>query len=291
MNSIHRFRSLFTAVLLIFPIAGFTQEIGNIRAEQRGDRIHIYYDLTGMAVDQPTIVRVFLSTDGGKTYGEPLKSVTGDVGVVIGPGMNRHIIWDVLDEVDELVSEQAKFKIKADPLQSDQQRIKPEYVLNLNANLGSKVSLNSYGFDLKFAVYLRQLGLGVRGVFYRTYGEHPDYADFEHYWGFGGGAVIEYDFVKNPKYAVYPFLYVGQTKIHYVRTSLSDEHSGYSIFYTPGLGFNINVYKFIYLGVELEYYLAPRIDIVDRGSGDVADNIVMDGFSIGIVLKFALLPD
>ena len=49
--------------------------------------------------------------------------------------------------------------------------------MNLNANIGSKISMKSYGFNLKAEVYLKQLGLGLRGGYYRTYGEHPDNSD------------------------------------------------------------------------------------------------------------------
>ena len=292
MNNKNRFQSILLTILVLIPVNCAAQSVENVHAEQIGDKIHIYYDLIGAPADQPVIVRVFLSTDGGKTYGETLKNVVGEVGVVLGSGKNKQIIWDVLEEVDELVSENVKFKVKADPLKSNQERqlLVPEYIVNVNANLGSKVNISSFGFDLKVAIYLKQLGLGVRGDYYKTYGEHPDYPDFGYYWGFSGGAVIEYDFIRNRKYSLYPFLYVGQTKVQYVHESLADEHYGYSIFYTPGLGLNLNIFKFIYLGVELEYCLAPRIDIIDRGSGDVADNIILDGFCFGIVLKFAIHP-
>lgn len=278
---------LFIAILVSIATEGFAQRIENVRPEIVGERIHVYYDLLDIAIDQPVIVRVYVSTDGGQTYGEPLISVSGDVGLVVGAGGNKRIIWDVFEEVDELVSENVKFRVKADLLQSDQnKRLISRYTLNLNTELGSKVNLTAYGLNLKVAAYLRQFGLGIRGHYYKTFGEQADNVNSGYYWGFSGGAIVEYDIIRNRKYSLYPFMYLGQTKIHHNQESFAEEHSGYSIFYSPGIGFNINVFRFLYLGIEIEYYMAPRIDIVDRGSGAVADNIVMDGISIGLVVKF-----
>ena len=283
---------ILLTILLSIPINCFTQKIENVVSEISDNTINIYYDLSGIADDQPVIIRVFVSTDGGKSYGEPLKSVIGDVGVVVGAGESKHIIWDVFEEVDELVSESVIFKVKADLLLSDQKSrlIDPGFILNMNANLGSKVSLTSYGFNLKIAVYLKQLGLGVRGGYYKTFGKPPDNADFGYYSGFSGGAVIEYDLIRDTKYSIYPFMYIGQTKIQRKGESMTNELTGYSIFYSPGVGLDIKIAKFIYLGLELEYYMTPVIDINDQGGSGVADRIVLDGFCIGIALKFVKHP-
>ena len=283
---------IFVIILLCIPVNCFTQKIENVVSEISGSTINIYYDLLEIANDQPVIIRVFLSTDGGKSYGEPLKSVSGDVGVVIGAGERKYIIWDVFKEVDELVSESVKFRVKADLLLSDQekQQINPGYMLSLNAYLGSKVHLTSYGFNLKATISIKQFGLGLRGEFYKTFGEHPDDANFGYYVGFSGGAIVEYDFIRNPKYSLYPFLNVGQTKIEHKSESITSEYSGYSIFYSPGVGFDFNLAKFIHLGVELEYYLAPLVDINDQEGSEVIDRIVLDGFCAGITLKFVKQP-
>ena len=291
MNRRHLPSWILFILLQCIPVNCFTQKIENVVSEISGNTINIYYDLLEIAADQPVIIRVFVSTDSGKSYGEPLKSVIGDVGVVIGAGERKQIIWDVFEEVDELVSQSVKFRIRADLLLSDKERplINPGYMLSLNAYLGSKVRLTSYGFNLKAEVCLKQLGFGLRGEYYKTFEEHPD-ANFGYYLGFSGGVVVEYDIIRNPKYSLYPFLYVGQTKIEHKSESIPGEYSGYSIFYSPGVGVDFNLAKFIYLGVELEYYLAPLIDINDQGGSDVIDRIILDGFCAGITLKFVKQP-
>jgi hypothetical protein len=283
-------RILSLVVFCCLAGTSLSQKIVNVDYEISGTDIHIYYDLSEVAEGQPVIIRVYVSTDGGQSFGEPLKRVTGDVGVVLGPGKRRKIIWDVFAEVDELVSESVQFKVKADPLQSDagSSQLKPAYVFNLNVNLGSKVKLNSYGFGLKGAIYLKQLGMGLRGIYYKTFEADPGNIDFNAYMGFAGGVILEYDFIRDPRYSLYPFLYVGQTKIEYQDSSIPNEYSGYSIFYTPGLGLDIKIAKFIYLGIELEYYMAPVVDINDQGSSSVVDRIVLDGFCGGFSLKFMI---
>ena len=276
-------------IIILIPANCYSQKIENVVFEVSESKINIYYDLQGIASDQAVIIRAFLSTDGGESYGEPLKSVTGDVGIVMGAGNHRRIIWDVFDEVDELVSESVQFKVKADLLLSDQERrlVDPAFFASINADIGSRVDLRSYGFNVKAGIYLKQLGVGVRGVYYKTASyDGNDMENSGYYTGFGGGLVVEYDLIRNPKYSLYPFFYLGQTKIEHRDESITGEHSGYSIFYSPGLGFDIKIAKFIYLGLELEYYMAPVVDINDQMGDSVVDRIILDGFNIGISLKF-----
>lgn len=297
--NINLFHAILLTVLILIPVKSLAQRIENVHPEIEGDKIYIYYDLVGIASDQSVTVKAFMSTDGGKTYGEPLKSVSGDVGLVVGPGENRCIIWDVFKEVDELVSVNVKFKVKADLVQSEQirQSSDRQFKLNLNANLGSKGILesNSYGFSLKGAIYLKQLGLGVRVDYYKTFREDINYSDMVktypdtgYYWGYSGGVLIEYDFFRKTKYSLYPFLYIGQTKIsyNYNQEYKQDEYYKYSLFGTLGLGFDINIVKFLYLGLELEYCLSPWFDIVPSEELDEG----LDGLSIGFVIKFVLNP-
>ncbi|HUS85925.1 MAG TPA: hypothetical protein VMW76_01700 [Bacteroidales bacterium] len=299
MNNKNLFQTILLTILILIPVDSLAQRIENVHPDIAGEKIHIYYDLLGIAADQSVIVKVFMSTDGGKTYGEPLKSVAGDVGVLVGPGENRCIIWDVFEDVDELVSVNVKFKVRADLLQSEQYGQLPErkFKLDLNANLGSKGILDSksFGFNLKGAIYLKQLGLGLRADYYKTFREEINYSDSNNnypdtgfYWGYAGGAIIEFDLIRNTKYSLYPFLYVGQTKIMYKYNPeyKKDEYFKYTIFGSLGLGLDINIVKFLYLGVELEYYLSPWFDVVPSEDPDEG----LDGFCIGFVVKFVLNP-
>jgi hypothetical protein len=202
-------------------------------------------------------------------------------------------------DVDELVSVNVKFKVKADFVQTERnsQPVEHKFKIDLNSNLGSKgiLQYKSFGLNLKGVIYLNQLGLGVRGDYYRTFREKINYSDSRntysdtgYYWGYAGGAIVEYDIFRNPKYSLYPFLYLGQTKILYKYNSeyKEEEYFKYSIFGSLGLGFDINIVKFLYLGVEAEYYLSPWLDIVPSKDPDEG----LDGFCIGFVIKFSINP-
>ena len=99
--------SVFTAV------CSFGQTVSNVDAYQEGKNIIITYDIdkAGLVSD------VYCSTDGGRTWGEPLKQVTGDVNKQVPAGSHR-IVWDVLSEREKLAGENICFKVLQKPIDS-----------------------------------------------------------------------------------------------------------------------------------------------------------------------------
>jgi formylglycine-generating enzyme len=95
--------------IFLLGISGFfffnanSQDIEKLRFEQSGKQVILYYDLTGAAAGQVYNIQVFCSTDGGKTFGSPLTSISGDAGTGIPGGTGKKIIWDVLAEKESLV--------------------------------------------------------------------------------------------------------------------------------------------------------------------------------------------
>lgn len=98
---------LLLILLIIASKAVFPQNVTNIQVEQIGKKVHVNYTL-----DKTADITLHLSTDGGVTYSEPLKQVTGDVGKNIPTGTHS-IIWDVLSEKDKLQGDNIVFKVKA----------------------------------------------------------------------------------------------------------------------------------------------------------------------------------
>ena len=94
---------LYTA----FTLTLSAQVISNARFIQNGNTIRIYYDLT-----KQTDVKIEFSQDGGAFY-ENLegKSVTGDIGRSIAPGVDKCVVWDVLKDRSDLKSEKVCFRI------------------------------------------------------------------------------------------------------------------------------------------------------------------------------------
>jgi uncharacterized protein (TIGR02145 family) len=93
---------LLLAILILIQTSSFAQKVENVRFEQTGKQITIYYDLAGTTTGQLFDIQVFCSTDGGKTIGAPLKRLTGDAGPGIKGGTGKKIVWDVLAEQEKL---------------------------------------------------------------------------------------------------------------------------------------------------------------------------------------------
>lgn len=101
---------LFAAMIVVlFPLQGKAQKISDLHFEQSGKKILVSYDLGG---DMAYNIKVYCSTNKGKSWGASLKAVSGDVGGFIRPGENKLIVWDVLSEIDELKGD-VSFKIEA----------------------------------------------------------------------------------------------------------------------------------------------------------------------------------
>jgi len=94
--------------MLALPLLSISQKVDNIRFEQIGKQIHIYYDLEG---DQEYTVQVFCSNDNGQSWGRALQMVTGAVGENQKPGNGKIIVWDVINEKERLRG-YIKFKIE-----------------------------------------------------------------------------------------------------------------------------------------------------------------------------------
>lgn len=290
-------RIIAFVIAIFLPSICIAQKIENVHPDISGKMINIYYDLSGIGDDQAVMIKVYMSTDGGTTYGQPLESVNGDVGIVVGPAKNRYIVWDVLSDVEELVSVNVKFKVTADLIGSDNNVPSSgnKISISLKTGLGSKGILDSWseGVYIKGTLSLKQLRLGFRGDIFRTFREEinyvhqlVNYSDTGFYWGYSGGVVIEYDMIKDKKYSLYPFMYLGQAKVNYSYNEdyKTDEYFKYTMLGSLGIGIDIRAFNFMYLGVELEYLLSPWFDIIPSDKPDEG----LDGFNLGFVIRFVL---
>ena len=111
---------IFQLVLTLLILDTYAQKVSNVRAEQRGQDIVVFYSLE---TNSPCEVSLLLSQDNGVTWGAPLKNVSGDVGKNISAG-EKQIIWKVLEEREQLVGYHVKFKVIANRKKS----IEPEMV-------------------------------------------------------------------------------------------------------------------------------------------------------------------
>jgi formylglycine-generating enzyme required for sulfatase activity len=98
---------VFQIILWVLCLSAQAQKVSNIRAEQRGQDIVVLYSLE---TTSPCEVSLLLSQDNGITWSLPLKNVSGDVGGNISGG-EKKIIWEVLEECDNLQQDNIKFKV------------------------------------------------------------------------------------------------------------------------------------------------------------------------------------
>jgi formylglycine-generating enzyme required for sulfatase activity len=95
------FRYLFIASFLFALGKLSAQSVSSVELSQEGKTMVIEYLLQAEA---PQEILLYFSTDGGKTFSEPLQKVSGDVGKGVSSGQKR-IVWNVLEEVPELVGD------------------------------------------------------------------------------------------------------------------------------------------------------------------------------------------
>jgi len=116
---------LMINILSSIPVCA--QKLSNVKCNQIGKIINISYDLEGLAEDQKSKISVYLSTDGGYTYGNNLQKITGDCGGNISPGKNKLIYWDVLSEQESLISDNVVIRLQCDLIAPDKKIKKRSY--------------------------------------------------------------------------------------------------------------------------------------------------------------------
>jgi formylglycine-generating enzyme required for sulfatase activity len=98
---------LILTLFLTSATASIAQNVTNARFSQEGKQVLISYYL-----DTPADIDIYLSEDGGRTFGDALQYVSGDVGSNVSAG-NNTAVWDVLAERDKMQSNNVVFKISA----------------------------------------------------------------------------------------------------------------------------------------------------------------------------------
>ena len=88
------------------------QQVTNVKVTQEGEKVVITYDIPSSQPWQIFDIRVECSADGGKTFSITPQSLTGDLkGIKAGTGYR--IIWDVLNERQELAGDHFVFQLVA----------------------------------------------------------------------------------------------------------------------------------------------------------------------------------
>jgi len=102
-------KSVIFVALCLLALMATAQNVTNVRFEQEGKMVKIYYDLS-----EEADISIYLSTDGGKTYeSSPLGHLSGHAGKSVAAGTSRCAVWDVLADREKLQGNNIRFKIVA----------------------------------------------------------------------------------------------------------------------------------------------------------------------------------
>ena len=88
-------KNKITLILLLTSLFLQGQEITNVSFAQSGNEVTISYDLTHTDNSLTYEIAILRSTDGGNTFGVPLTSVSGAVGVGQQSGTSKQVVWTV----------------------------------------------------------------------------------------------------------------------------------------------------------------------------------------------------
>jgi uncharacterized protein (TIGR02145 family) len=105
-------KMLILLLSLSFSAFAQSQVIKNVLAQQSNNAIIVNYELSSQNTSDNYTIQLLVSLNGGHSWSQPLSNVSGDVGQNVQPGINKQIIWNVLDERQELVGKDIQFKIR-----------------------------------------------------------------------------------------------------------------------------------------------------------------------------------
>ena len=162
-------KSVVLIICIVFPI-GLAAQVYSADAQQEGNNIVITYILT-----ERSDISVRVSTNGGKTFSSPLKSVSGDVGKNISTGQKR-IVWKVLDEYESFSFSEVCFSVDATPIREVKKKSSVEktpFVSNIRGwEYTIPIGITCYFGSKRVGIYSGiDLGLG-----YNTKLQDKDYS-------------------------------------------------------------------------------------------------------------------
>lgn len=94
----YRIGSLYLLGVMAVCLNARGQDISNIRTFQENDKAVIVYDLLSTNPSREFYVKLYCSTDGGKSFGPVLTQVTGDANGIVKAGLGKMAVWDVMKE-------------------------------------------------------------------------------------------------------------------------------------------------------------------------------------------------
>lgn len=100
---------IFILFLMCMGIILNAQKIYHVRTDVSDNNFTVKYDISG-SEGQKCAVRLFVSTDEGKTFDKEVTDAIGDIGDNVEVGKKKKITWDASNE--NLDAEKVKFSLQ-----------------------------------------------------------------------------------------------------------------------------------------------------------------------------------
>lgn len=175
-------KKLILIALILLPIAVLGQTVTNVRFEQKGDRVYIYYHL-----DKEANIDIYISMKGNSTDAFEFRwlspsELEGDIGFNVKAG-NKLVIWDALKSNESVIGSNVCFKVVPSESQNTYaKRIKEEYrrtkQLARSNNRSTRLS-NYYQANGRLEIGWFTFGFGFGGQY------SMEYPPFEDFWSSG----------------------------------------------------------------------------------------------------------
>lgn len=109
-------KSVVAAAMLTAPAVASAQTANpavNVSAVVRGGVVVVSYDLLSADPNAVFTIALEASSDLGKTYGVQPKTVKGDVGTGVKPGVGKQITWEAASDVEILGLDRFRYRVAA----------------------------------------------------------------------------------------------------------------------------------------------------------------------------------
>jgi len=147
-----RTKFLITIFFCVIFFSAFSQKVTDVAFNIQNKIVVITYKIEGVKFNQTLNTKIYVSIDGGNTFEDIIKTVSGDIGDKVHSGMNK-VYWDVFKDMDGLVGN-IVFDVKVEVVSEKiKKRIFLTYSGSLDAPIGFTVGIlgkTGYYFSTKF---------------------------------------------------------------------------------------------------------------------------------------------
>lgn len=142
-----KYPAILLLVLLINNIA-FAQQIDNVFFAVTGNDIKLEYRVSGLKYNQTLNTKLYVSTNGGKSFTGPMKFVRGNIGPGITNG-DQVIIWEAVNEM-KIEYVEIAFDVRGELVE---EKIKRSYFAAYSGNTVTPIGIRA-GLLGKTGVYV-----------------------------------------------------------------------------------------------------------------------------------------